>query len=215
MTNTKTYKLSKLKQLIDLNGDLTNFDVSFTAKSKNGEHFEALIVDQQTLDNTEFLDYKQAKGIISGNFISDQNVYQNYFLILRSDKNCECDVTIDIKEIPPKLIQETNQNTNNQTNEQNNVPVVVPEKSNINWKIILIIVVILGLAAILYSKFNSSKNKEEGDLLSSLKSIEKNDNSFRPSFSNLKNNFNNSTNSTNSINDINENLISKINNMII
>jgi hypothetical protein len=102
MPETKTYMLSKRKQLIDLNGDLTNFDLTFSATTKDGSDFDVVVVDQTTLDTDTVFDYKKAKGTISGNIISDKGVYQNYFLLLKGNKECNCDVTIDIKEIPMK-----------------------------------------------------------------------------------------------------------------
>ena len=78
---TNTYKIGKLKQLIDLNGDNTNFNVSFKVTSENGEDFNALVVDQKTLDSGDELNYKLANGILSGSINADKNVYQNYFLI--------------------------------------------------------------------------------------------------------------------------------------
>jgi len=101
MTKTKqTYKLGKIKQLVDLNRDITNFDLNFAVSSKDGSEFYSVVVDQTMLDNEPNPEYKKVKGSISGNIVADKGVYQNYFLILKADNPCECDVTIDIKEIP-------------------------------------------------------------------------------------------------------------------
>jgi hypothetical protein len=35
MNEVKTYNLNKLQQLVDLNGDSTNFDLTFNAVAKN------------------------------------------------------------------------------------------------------------------------------------------------------------------------------------
>ena len=59
---TKTYSLSKTRQLIDLNGDSTNFDVSFKVSCQDQtKKFNVLVVDQHTLDTTEHLQYKEIK----------------------------------------------------------------------------------------------------------------------------------------------------------
>lgn len=106
MTSTKkTYKLSKIKQLIDLNGDSTNFDIQFRVASRNGEPFDILVVDQTTLDNSPELQYKKANGQMSGNMVQDKNVYQNYFIVLKADDPCECDVEIIKKELPKTRTQ--------------------------------------------------------------------------------------------------------------
>lgn len=99
MTTKKVITLSSVKQLIDLNGTSTNVDVTFTAKSLDNSDFYALVVDQRTLDSNEPLEFKLAKGSISANIIADNNVYQNHFLCLKSDKPCQVEVVIDKKEI--------------------------------------------------------------------------------------------------------------------
>ena len=100
-TNRQTHQVGKIKKLIDLNGDTTNFDITFRVSSKNKEPFDILVVDQTTLDNNPSLEYKKVEnGAISGNVVQDKNVYQNYFIILKSENPCDCDVEIVKKEIP-------------------------------------------------------------------------------------------------------------------
>lgn len=101
----KTYTLSKVKQLVDLNGSSVNFDVNFTVVSKDSKPFQVLVVDQTTLDNNPTLEYKMVtEGQISGNVRNDKNVYQNHFLVLKADTPCECEVEI-VKTELPKMIQ--------------------------------------------------------------------------------------------------------------
>lgn len=101
----KTYSVSKIKQLIDLNGESTNFEVHFRIVSKNKEQFDILVVDQTTLDNNPNLEYKKAdNGEISGNIVHDKNVYQNYFIIIKSDQPCECEIEITKKELPKTVV---------------------------------------------------------------------------------------------------------------
>ena len=99
MTTKKVITLSSVKQLIDLNGSSTNVDITFTAKSLDNSDFYALVVDQKTLDSNVPLEFKLAKGSIAANIISDNNVYQNHFLCLKSDKPCQVEILIDKKEI--------------------------------------------------------------------------------------------------------------------
>lgn len=97
---TQTYTLSKTQQLIDLNKDLVNFDVNFKVVSQDKKPFYALVIDQDSLDSGENIDYKEVKnGEISGNVSYDKNMYKNYFLILKSDEENKCDITIELKEI--------------------------------------------------------------------------------------------------------------------
>jgi len=99
-TTKKTYTLGKIKQLIDLNGDSTNFDLQFKVTCHDDTPFNLLVVDQTTLDNTPELQYKEANKTISGNIVADKNIYQNYFLILKSEKTCTVDVELIKKELP-------------------------------------------------------------------------------------------------------------------
>jgi hypothetical protein len=159
MTITKSVvPVHKIKKLIDLNGDKTNFDLSFTVKSTDKSPFEAIVVSQAQLDDGEPLPYKNvSQGLISGNIVSDKNVYQNYFLLLKSENEVECQIEIDIKDIPPKInldqskqvqvsreSQQDMANVKKMSNSKNN-----PPKSNLT-KILLIICGIIGVGLVLY-----------------------------------------------------------------
>jgi len=106
---TKNYKLSKIKQLIDLNGDLVNFDLTFSVKSTDGSNFEALVVTQEQIDSGEPLEYKKADGSISGSIVADKDLYQNYFLLLKSDNPVECEVKIDVNNVPQEQVLQQKQ----------------------------------------------------------------------------------------------------------
>ena len=135
MATKKVVTLSKVKQLIDLNENLTNFDITFTAKSVDNSDFYALVVDQKTLDSNTPLEFKVSKGAISGNIISDNNVYQNHFLCLKSDKPQQVVVIIDKKEIQPSpvvsetFIPEQNQNYIQTQNSMQNQNYMQPQNS--------------------------------------------------------------------------------------
>lgn len=156
-TNRQTHQIGKIKKLIDLNGDTTNFDITFRVASRNKEPFELLVVDQTTLDNTPNLEYKKVdNGAISGNIVHDKNVYQNYFLILKAENPCDCDVEIAKKELPKTL-----------TPPQAPVPSPLKgsKKSNdgFNWvKILLVIgvIAVFGIGLYLYSKKAPDNAKE-------------------------------------------------------
>ena len=105
MTIKQTLTLSNRQTLVDLNGETTNFDLTFNVNCKTKDLFKVVVVDQATLDNNNTdLQYRIAKdGQISGNIISNKNLYQNYFLCLKSEKPCNVDITINKKKIEPKL----------------------------------------------------------------------------------------------------------------
>ena len=98
----KLYKLSKIKQLIDLNENIINFELNFKITAINGESFFAAVTTQEALDSGENIDYQTVDGTISGNIVSDENIFKNYFLLLKSDKPVEVEVLTEIKEISPK-----------------------------------------------------------------------------------------------------------------
>jgi hypothetical protein len=155
MPETKTYTLSKRKQLIDLNGDLTNFDLTFSATTKDGSEFDVVVVDQTTLDTDTVFDYKKAKGTISGNIISDKGVYQNYFLLLKGDKQCNCDVTLDIKEIPMKIDEPVSSKRNDFIV---NSEFDKKQSNDLYWKYVFTTIAVCCVLVILYYMYSKSNN---------------------------------------------------------
>lgn len=159
----QVYSLSKVKQLVDLNGEITNFNITFRAKTKNGEHFDVLVIDQTTLDNSANLEYKKASGEISGHLVQDKNIYQNYFLILKADNPCQCEVEIVRQEIPKAQPQNTNVPVNNvPENRGSLMPLPSQEQSTTNWtKIFIVALVFAGIGYGMY--YFLKKNKESDD----------------------------------------------------
>ncbi len=166
----KTYTLGKIKQLIDLNGDSTNFDLSFKVTCQDDTPYNLLVVDQTTLDNTPELQYKEARKSISGNIVADKNVYQNYFLILKSEKPCVVDVELTKKVLPktPSGPIESGPIPG----PGNPVPSSRPRKtvissppSSIPWKkiglIALVVVIGLGILWCLYKRKGKETDKNE------------------------------------------------------
>ena len=99
--NQRKYNVGKFRQLIDLNGEAVNFQLSFNVKSIGDKPFQALIVDQDILDGDSGIDYKNShNGVISGSIVADKNIHQSYSLLLRAEEDCECIVTTEIKNMP-------------------------------------------------------------------------------------------------------------------
>jgi hypothetical protein len=159
----RTYSLSKIRQLVDLNGDSTNFDITFKVSSRNAEPFDIVVVDQTTLDNMPDIEYRTASnGHMSGNLVQDKNVYQNYFLVLKSEQPCDCDVEITKKELP----HNPNAGMEPVDEKQRFEPRVASPSSSkeggINWKLWLIIGTIVIGGVILFWVYRSDKKKKEG-----------------------------------------------------
>ena len=166
MSVKKNYTLTSRQQLVDLNGDTTNFDLSFVVKSIDGSPFYLIVVDQNTLDNNPNLDYKHVEnGSMSGNIISDKNIYENYYLCLKSDKDCEVQVTIDKREIPvnippppaPKAPRYTKATQLQPSHFAHPI-----KRSTTNWKLILIVIIVICGGLYLYYLYNKKKDKITG-----------------------------------------------------
>jgi len=140
-----------MQQLVDLNGDLTNFNLTFTATSQDGSPFEIVVVDQTALDNGN-LDFRVANGVISGNIIADKGIYQNYFLVMRAEKETRCDVVIEKREIPQNTQQENNER-------KNNPPIIQETKSKTEWLKIGAVVAVILIAGFIIYTMNKEKTK--------------------------------------------------------
>lgn len=186
MKITEKYVLSGIKQLVDLNGDMTNFDLTFTVTSKDNRDFQAVVVDQNTLDTNPNPDYKIAPGIISGNIVADQGIYQNYFLVLKCEQNENVEVTVDIEknEIPRNPLYDATEKFDDKNIDGKNMkafgveaplqqPPVANEMQQIKKSIfslrnILIVLAILVICALLYYYFfKYKKNDLSGSNVSS------------------------------------------------
>ena len=166
MSVKKILSVTSGQQLIDLNEETTNFDLTFTAKSLDNSHFDVLVVDQTTLDNNPKLEFKRAKGVISGNIISDKNVYQNYFLCLKSEKPCDVEIVINKKEIQPRPKEPIKPVFNNPPPHPPPPPTLPPpinspsKTSKTNWKLIFIVIIILGASGAAYYIYNKKKREK-------------------------------------------------------
>jgi hypothetical protein len=163
---TKTYSLSSMHKLVDLNGDLTNFDLAFTVKSKDGSEFEGVVVDQKMLDSGDPIKYRKSPGSLSGNIVSDKGVYQNFFLVLRSVNECECEVSINIKEIPAKEPDPTPTPVQQEKAPVENLgkalsTIKSPRSGTYNWKLIIIFLIVLGVGGYIFYIY-SQKKKDGG-----------------------------------------------------
>jgi hypothetical protein len=180
MSDTKktSHTIGKIKQLIDLNGDNTNFDLSFTVTCQDDTPFHLLVVDQTTLDNTPELQYKEVNGTISGNIVADKNIYQNYFLILKSENTCTVDIERTLKVLPKTPDSELGLGDGQgdglipPINQSPKVPrkIIGDEPSSINWKKIglIALVVIIG-AGVLWWLYK--KNGKEPEVSHSFNNI--------------------------------------------
>jgi len=122
INNKSRLTLENRHQLIDLNKEYVNFDITFECRAVDAtKDFEIIVVNQEQLNTIDLtnLTMKRTKGgYISGNIVADEDKYQNYFLILRSSTEEPVDVDLEIKiriiepkqtepqQIPPPLAEQ-------------------------------------------------------------------------------------------------------------
>jgi len=99
----KIYNIANRQTLVDLNGDSINFKLDFQVSNKDNKDFEMLVVTQATLDSGKPIEYKKVQGSMSGNMLSDKNVYQNYYLILRAQQPTEITVELNFEKLPDNI----------------------------------------------------------------------------------------------------------------
>lgn len=168
---TKTYSLSNVKQLVDLNEDSTNFEVTFHVASKDGSPFKAIVVDQTMLDGDDPLQYKIADdGTLSGTIVADKGVYQNYFLCMKTDgAPCDVHVTLDRREISDSEMAERSryaeqQEQDQQEREEERIPQEMyrpnGEEYGTGWKMVFGAGAALVLVAALYVATSLSGKKQ-------------------------------------------------------
>ena len=142
-SNKRLLKLSNIKQLIDLNEDKINFHIDFMISSTSKTPFDALVVTQDMLDSESELNYQTAAdGVISGKITSDKNVYQSYFLLLKSSEPNECELVINLTEISPNLVSpvEIDQSQDGESRRPLKIKKSGHHKSDINWSQIALII---------------------------------------------------------------------------
>jgi hypothetical protein len=157
----KTLTLGKIKQLVDLNGDSTNFDLSFKVTCHDDTPYKLLVVDQTTLDNTPELQYKESIKSISGKIVADKNVYQNYFLILKSEKPCVVDIELT-KKVLPKTPSGPIEHVSDQENTSLSRRTFTSQPSSFPWKKIwlIVLVVVIGMCVLWWLYKRNGKDTE-------------------------------------------------------
>lgn len=93
--------IGSTKQLIDLNQDLVNFDLTVKVATVNPtDEFQGVIVTQNDLDNDDELSYRNFKGSMQARVTADKGVYQNHFLVLRSSKPVNSRLKVEYGPVP-------------------------------------------------------------------------------------------------------------------
>lgn len=114
---SRAYNIDKIKTLIELNGDVINFSLSFKVKSSDGSPFSMAVVDQQTLDAGNPIQYQEiSNGEISGDMSWTRNIYSPYFMVLKAGKKIE--VTVDLLMTPLAITEPVKEESEPQQQQQ-------------------------------------------------------------------------------------------------
>lgn len=157
MSFNKLIHVNTTRQLIDLNGNKINFELNFSVKSLNKDiPIYVIVVSQNTLDTNENLEYKKVFDTITGSILSNEGIYQSYYLILRSDEPVDCEVKVEIIDVPQIQHEKENKEIEEPTSIMKSE---TQPSSNIDWKKILLIVGIIIVCVGLYFFFYKKNSK--------------------------------------------------------
>ena len=96
----KTYSIGPERCLIDLNSDFMNFKVDLIIKSDEKTEFEYAIVEKSNLDK---VNYKKVIHEAKDNIYKQENKTEKYYLVVRADQKCDCNIIIEFTELPPMV----------------------------------------------------------------------------------------------------------------
>lgn len=164
--SAKTYTLGPIQQMIDLNGVFANFEAKFSARTQDGSPFFFTVADQAHLDSDQEITFHKAQGQVQDTIRMNTDVYQNVWLLLKADKECLCDISVQTVEIPPsRPVNEQPQKSapalqaNPNQESQLSLQQASHEnssKKSVNW---ILIVVIIGFAALALYLWYGQSNK--------------------------------------------------------
>ena len=100
MNRSDKIALDQIKKLVPINADLINFAADVKVSASTDNPFLMAVVSQDMLESTTELPYKSIQKQVSLTVRNDNNVYQPYVLVLKSDVPQEAIVTINLQETP-------------------------------------------------------------------------------------------------------------------
>lgn len=93
---TQAYILNTTNQLIDINDAYSSFTTLMNVTCENlQDSFQYAIINQSTLDSNQ-IKFKKATGFWEDSFTINQENFQNWYLVLKSDKETKCTVNLNI-----------------------------------------------------------------------------------------------------------------------
>lgn len=136
METNNSYTINRTVTSILLNDNLTNFKITFTVASRV-HPFQLCIVNSSMLDSIsqDQLEFKNIENIVSGDIEYDKNIYDSYYMLLKSDFPTMVDVNLIKDVLEPQSSNNVNMNSNT----------------------ILIVIVVLVILALLYYMIKNNK----------------------------------------------------------
>ena len=159
------HQISKTKTLIDINKTATNFEAEIEIICQNSnEPIYVAILNQTQLDNLSDIPYNKILKNYKDYVKVTDNVYQNYFCVVKADSPNNIDLSIKLRELPKVNSQGmpsqgmTSQGMPSQALPPQGMPPQGIDTSNkFNWKIIFYIA-LFGIIGYLVYKFLQNKN---------------------------------------------------------
>lgn len=159
-TTPKEYNIGNIQQLFDLNDKLVNFKckIRISLNSNNQvepDNVKYSIVSQTTLDSDDEIEFKPlSSNIVEIDVSNDNDKFDNYYLIIKSSKDCSCQLSkqIVVLDNPQEQVSEVIPETFTQTSSQQNTD---------NTKnIFLLLVFAICVCLLLYYLFKVKPNKQ-------------------------------------------------------
>lgn len=117
-----THILNQTCQLIDINDAYTSFTTLMNVTcSNNLQDFEYAIINQNTLDSSHKINFKKIVGSWEDSFTVNQEKFQNWYLVLKADKDTKCTVKLNIRSLDANPTPST-QNIPDESPPENSTP---------------------------------------------------------------------------------------------
>lgn len=165
MNRSEKITLDQIKKLVPINSDLTNFAANITITAATDNPFLVAVVSQDVLENTTELPYKSIQKQVSLTLRNDNNKYEPYLLVLKSDTPQDVIVTINLQQSSPVTVSNCGKQTAVYPTQPvgNYVTAEVPSTSEVvwykDWRYWFVIAAIVAVILYFYSK--NRKEKDE------------------------------------------------------
>lgn len=157
--------ISNSRELIPISNGLVNFQTDFNIVSLEKKPFRAIVVNQESLDNSEEIEMKNVStGSFSGRIVKDSGKRDEWYIAVESDSQIEAKLSIHTIEIEKtkddggasNVKEESFSNHQNHHHEK--------KKKRLSLWIIALIIGIIGVIGYIVYRFLFKKNKKLSSL---------------------------------------------------